>query len=104
MARKTTRRRGVGGKRDDTWIVKEDEFHPDPRVAAREADKNARASAIRNLKQDHERLVARLNGSATTNAMPGSEVAAGIAELDRIADEIRRVEREAREAEEAAAA
>lgn len=98
MARKTTRRR-----RDDTWVVKEDEFHPNPTVAAREADKNARVTAIRNLREEHARMVARLNGSATTNSMPGSEVAQAVTELDRIADEIRRVEREAREAEEEAA-
>jgi hypothetical protein len=96
MARKTTRRR------DDTWVVKEDEFHPDPKVAARQADGNARVAAIRSLKEEHERQRSRLNEAGTTNSLSGSETKQGIDRLDAIAAEIRRVEREVREAEEEA--
>ena len=89
-------------RRDDTWVVKEDEFHPDPRVAAREADKNARAASLRNLKEEHERLRSRLNESSLTNSLNATESKRGIEQLDGIAAEIRRVQREQAEAEEEA--
>lgn len=45
MARRKTR------KRDDTWVVKEDEFHPDPGVAAKQADRNALEASLKNAKE-----------------------------------------------------
>lgn len=38
------------------WEVKLDEFHPDPRVAARYADQNARIAQARYLNELIERL------------------------------------------------
>jgi hypothetical protein len=42
-------------RRDDTWVVKEDEFHPDPGIAAKEADRNALNAALENAKKELER-------------------------------------------------
>jgi hypothetical protein len=87
MARKTTRRR------DDTWVVKEDEFHPDPRVAAAAADDNAKLAAIRSLKEEILRNEIRREAAAGGTARRAFE-----RERDRLHDEVRRIETEINDA------
>jgi hypothetical protein len=92
MARRTTRRR-----RDDTWVVKEDEFHPDPRVAARQADRLAMNAALRNNAED----VARVESRLANGGLDGNERRAQELELARLQGERSRTEAEIREWEEA---
>lgn len=89
MIRKTRKNRR---RRDDTWVVKEDEFHPNLKVAATEADKLARVAALKNAKEEMARAERRL---LATNAEEAHRtglvqtVAEWVAEIARIEDEIK---------------
>jgi hypothetical protein len=83
MARRTKRRR------DDTWIVKEDEYHPNPKVAAVAADENARESALKANRQELDRAEVR-RAKATT----ASETRAAHEETKRLKDERDRINKD----------
>lgn len=53
------------------WLVKDDEFHPDPRTAAKHADTNARNAAQDYLK----RAIARYEGKAERTALDDASLA-----------------------------
>ena len=61
MARTTTRRRKT--KRDDTWVVKLDEFHPNPQTAAKAADRLAKVAALRSTSDEMARVERRFDGT-----------------------------------------
>lgn len=84
ITRRKTRR-----KRDDTWVVKEDEFHPLPHVAAAAADDNARIAALKNLKEEILRNEIRREAATTGHARQAFH-----AEARRLRDEVRRIETE----------
>ena len=72
-----------------------DEFHPDPRVAARYADVQASFTAEKHLREDHKRAVVKLDGGG----LNASERAATVRERDRLSREIARVGRERKDIE-----
>jgi hypothetical protein len=96
MERKTTTssrpRRKVRRRRDDTWVVKEDEFHPDHRVAAAEADKLALDAALKNAKVEMARAERKLLATPAEQAHAKGlvqTVAEWNAEIARLEDAIK---------------
>lgn len=85
MARTTKTRR----RRDDTWVVKEDEFHPNMKVAATESDKLARLAARRNAQEEIARAQRRAE-----NAPDRTSKLNALNSLATWKDELRRIETE----------
>lgn len=88
----TKPRRKFRRRRDDTWVVKEDEFHPDPRVAAVDADRLAKEAALKNAKIEAQRVERKLLATDANQAHASGlvqEVGEWHAEIARLEEEIR---------------
>jgi hypothetical protein len=77
----TRQQREANRKRSIGWKVQDDEYHPDPRVAAEHADAAARRSSLKYLDAEIERL--EKNGPRQSGEVAATAHADNLAHLHR---------------------